>query len=135
MIQVTEDYYQIPVMMDGQMTQLNMFFMKDNSQIDTSVEGVKVLMSFSTNTMGRVQAMVNVRGNQASLYIQSEHPEDRALLQKVEGTFVQVLEASNFTLGDISYEPFEVKEPIEFIKRDQKPFNRTNTKGHVDLAI
>ena len=136
MIQVTEDYFQIPVLMDGQVHQLNMMFFNEDGRSGDTTREMKVLMSFDTTNLGRVQAMMTLDGNQAAINISTQNDEDRTYLAGFQSAFEQVIRDSNFTLAEISYEPLDVKEAVEIPETQvARPMVTTDDKGHIDWSV
>lgn len=135
MLQITEDYYQIPLMMEGQMTQLNLFFLHEEGHVASEDDEMTLLMHFKTRNMGRVQSVVKLRGNNLSLEIQADDGEDQDMLREVEDRFREVLEAGNFNVTAISYGSVEMKEPIEFNEAIKARPKNNHVSGHIDRTV
>jgi hypothetical protein len=113
MIQLTENYYQIPVMMGQELNQLNLYVLNnDENGLSDDLEGIRIFMSFKTQTLGTVQALIEIKGNQLGMNLQSSSPEDQEILKYFESDIRQLVEATNFNMGGIDYIPFKVKDPL-----------------------
>ncbi len=139
MIQVTEDYYQIPIYVANQITQLNMYVLDQEKITSDSSESTKVLMSFEAGSLGKVQGLMTMTGNQVSLQVQSTYEEDRPILEHYQQTFEAIIASTNLTLSDISFSAFDEKEPVE-VGRDDMDRNGekavvSNQEGHIDWIV
>lgn len=135
MIQVSEDYYQIPVFMGQEVTQLNMYILNQERTNQDSDES-KVLMSFEAGSLGKVQALMTLEGNSASLQIQSTYPEDEKILKNYESAFTEVIGQSNYSLYQVGYKRFTEKEPIEIIQEAMSQRNNHDLpEGHMDWSV
>ena len=135
MIQVSEDYYQIPVFMNDQVSQLNLYIMNQEKTVNSQGES-KILMSFEAGNLGKVQALMTLDGNNAALQVQSSFPEDKAILQRYEAAFTEVIGQSNYNLGHVSYETFREKEPINVTKEAMShAVNNHLPDGHIDWSV
>lgn len=113
MIQLTEDYYQIPVMMGDELSQLNMYILNNNEEsLSSRSDSTKVIMSFSTHNLGRVSAYIEIEGNKMSMNLQSDHEHDLGILSGFETQIRDLMDSTNFTLSAIAYKHMEIKSPI-----------------------
>lgn len=136
MMQISEDYYQIPVYIQQQLTQLNIYILNQSKLDRDDGNDMKVLMSFEAGTMGKVQALITLVGDCAAMEIQSTYPEDRSVLKQHEQAFRAVLERTDFKLLAITYGPFDTKEPVAagIGPEDMKMSQKTHD-GHIDRLV
>ncbi len=136
LIQVTEDYYQIPIFMNQKWSQLNMYVFneKETSQLDLG--DMKVLMRFETQNMGNIQALLNMKGNHTQVTIQTEYPEDQGIVKEFEDQIRSLFSESNYTLTGLAYDVIEQKEPIQIEKgTSKKPQSLKVNDGHIDWVV
>ena len=113
MVQLKDNYYQIPVMMGGEISQLNLYILGDDkADIREDLEGIKIFMSFKTQHMGTVQALVEIQKTSMQLNIQSSNKEDLELVKGFENEIKQMVAQTNFGFGGISYSNFVAEDPI-----------------------
>jgi len=113
MVQLKDNYYQIPIMMGGAISQLNLYILGDDeSDIREDLEGIKIFMSFKTQYMGTVQALVEIQKTTMQINIQSSNKEDLELVKSFENEIKQMVAQTNFGFGGISYNNFVAEDPI-----------------------
>lgn len=127
MLQVTEDYYQIPVMMGSELSQLNMYILNNKEDSLSAINGeMKVVMQFSTRTMGKVTAYLEFSGNLLTMNLQSDDEGDKALLTSYESEIRTLVESTNFGLeGGVTYNQMSHKSPIGKMTDDGEQDNET----------
>ncbi len=126
MLQVTEDYYQIPVMMGSELSQLNMYILNNKEDSLSAINGeMKVVMQFSTRTMGKVTAYLEFSGNLLTMNLQSDDEGDKALLTSYESEIRTLVESTNFGLEGVTYNQMSHKSPIGKMTDDGEQDNET----------
>jgi len=114
MLQQQEDYYQIPIMMNGELHQLNMYIHNKPEGGDLeNIVTTTVFMKFETKNLGQVCTYLTIKGNQIQVNIQSDIPEDQGLLQSFEAPIRELISKTNFSLDQIGYKKLWVKDPIQ----------------------
>ncbi len=131
MIQLKDNYYQIPIMMGGEISQLNLYILGDDeTSIREDLEGIKIFMSFKTKYLGTVQALVEIQKTTMQMNIQSSNKEDLELVKSFEYEIKQMVAQTNFGFGGISYNNFVTEDPITGAqKNDIESMNIRKTNG------
>lgn len=131
MVQLKDNYYQIPIMMGGAISQLNLYILGDDeADIREDLEGIKIFMSFKTQHMGTVQALVEIQKTTMQMNIQSSNKEDLELVKSFENEIKQMVAQTNFGFGGISYNNFVAEDPITGTqKNDIESTNIRKTDG------
>lgn len=113
MLQLTEDYYQIPVMMGNELSQLNMYILHDaNDSLGSEEDSMKVIMRFKTRNLGDVTAYMEIKANNMSLNLQTSNESDHGLLKGFESQIRDLVEASDFVVSDVGYKTLSHETPI-----------------------
>ncbi|MDF1618196.1 DUF6240 domain-containing protein [Petrocella sp. FN5] len=119
MIQLKDNYYQIPIMMGGEISQLNLYILGDDeANIREDLEGIKIFMSFKTKNLGTVQALVEIQKTTMHMNIQSSNKEDLELVKSFENEIKQMVAQTNFGFGGISYNNFVAEDPITGLQKN-----------------
>ncbi|MDA3847676.1 MAG: DUF6240 domain-containing protein, partial [Vallitaleaceae bacterium] len=109
-----EDYYQIPVWMDDQWVQLNLYYQNHGSEADSKPEDeMDIYLFFETKNLGQVQSHMHLKERHMQFSIYAEQKEDQALLKNYGEQITEIISSSVFELDGISYDHFEAKSPID----------------------
>lgn len=113
-----EDYYTIPIMVDGQMQQMNMYFHRENESREQEEKGMTIYLSFSTENIGITNARINLLDDvtKVSVYA-SEASTDyvNGFADELQGIFVD----AGFDDVIIDYDTFEVPKAVGKTKANQ----------------
>lgn len=95
--------YQLPFMMNGQVQNLQLYFMnqKKNKKIDPN--DMTVLLNFDTRHMGNLNVFVGVKYKKIVMKIGVQKEEDKAWLDKHRQQLEEVLEAMDYEIKDLAY--------------------------------
>lgn len=138
MVQLTQDYYQIPIMMGNQLSQLNMYILNNQEETtEASDDGMKVYMSFNTINLGKVQILADIKGNQMSMNVQIEEEGNGALMEIFKEDMIELIGKTNYTLSDVGYQEFEVLDPVtkEVTQNEPQPKQQNSTSSKFEVQI
>lgn len=108
-----EDYYQIPMWMDGRYVQLNVYYQNHGGKDDaTSQDDMDIYLFFETRNMGKVQSHMHIRKGRMQFAIYGEHDEDKALLMSYQEALRDIVSAGSYYVEDIRYDYFEAQSPV-----------------------
>ena len=96
--------YQIPVYMNEQLTNLNMYFRdrkKGSSRL--SSEDMSVVLSIETENLGNVNMNIKVDRNNVNVKIGLENEQDKGHIEKYKDILEGLLEESGYSMGEISF--------------------------------
>ena len=106
-----EGYMQIPVMLNGEITQLNMFFI-DKDKINNE-QSAKVLVSLKTKNLGTVNSVLEINNKEVNINITSTKDEEIDFLKKYKTQLENILQGMGYDVNHITFDNVEVKTPLE----------------------
>lgn len=109
-----EEYYQVPIIINGKLTQLNMYYFNNQKQRNNQneVDSLNVHMYFNTENMGKIQAHIEIENNSLNFNIYSSEPEDMELIKSFSNKIKGLLNSTKYNVQNINYDYFEGKSPI-----------------------
>lgn len=114
MIQLNEEYYQIPIMMGDELSQLNMYIKNESEEkVVNESDTTTIFMKFDTKNLGEVCIYLTILDKQMVVNIQSTDSSDKELLKESEEYIKELIENTNFSLSSINYENVVIDDPIK----------------------
>ena len=107
-----QQYFQIPLNIGGQMTQLNFYMNNENGHGMRDQESMNVLISLSTENLGIVNGLMSLKGNSVDLTFSSSKPEARDLLEGMGRSIRRIFSDTNFQVGRIVYDEVDSAKPM-----------------------
>lgn len=137
MIQVSHDYYQIPMMIGQELGQLNMYILNDKeNSLGSDEDSMRVLMQFSTTNMGNVTAYMSIQNGNLAMNLQSEYDEDKGLLKEMATKIETMVNDTAYHLSGITYETMKHSDPVhEVISSDVSKQNIGFKNGHFETKV
>lgn len=140
-----ENYYQVPIYVDGTVKQLNVYWMNEEQKNNARIEEkVSVYMYFKTESMGKVGALVQLDQDKISCSITAENESDVERLQKFKSAFEKVLDQTGFNTSPVGFDAFEpqsilqsdvAKEQQEVTTSEKREINNPYRKRGFETAI
>lgn len=130
-IRAKDDYYQIPFMIGDKLSQINIYYLKDQKKHkkEESDSPMTIHMYFNTENMGKIQASIKLEKNKLDFDIYASDKGDLSLIQDFSDKIKEILSHTDFDIGKIGFDYFEGKSPInEGIKEE----SNKKTKKHDD---
>lgn len=105
-----QDYFQMPLMINGQMQQMNMYFFgRENTSSETE-EAMSIYFSFSTQNLGT--ANIRVELNEDTIDVTLFSTGGNQNLRAFEPQFRSVFESIGFNVNRMRYDTFNVPKAI-----------------------
>ena len=125
--------YQLPFMMNGQMQNLQLYFMnqKKNKKIDPN--DMTVLLNFDTQHMGNLNVFVGVKYKKIVMKIGVQKEEDKEWLDAHRQQLEEVLEAMDYEIKDLAYRVEEAQHLMTLA--DEVSEFKGLRRGQLDLRI
>ncbi|KDR94362.1 hypothetical protein SAMN02745945_02373 [Peptoclostridium litorale DSM 5388] len=96
--------YQIPVYMNEQLTNLNMYFRDRKKGLSRlSSEDMSVVLSIETENLGNVNMNIKVDRNNVNVKIGLENEQDKGHIENYKDILENLLEKSGYSMGEISF--------------------------------
>lgn len=133
-----DEYYQIPMMMHGKVTQINMYFFGENKQQKSAEEKdtMNIHLFFDTQNLGKVQANVRLEKNTLEFSMYSSNPEDLKLIESFGHKIKELLARTDYQVNKINYGYFEAKSPIqEGIKEPTKVTSKKRSDSKFETTV
>lgn len=106
-----EGYIQIPVLLNGEITQLNMYYI-DKDKIHDE-DSTQVLLSLRTKNLGIVNSIIKISNNDVELNISSTKNNETEYLMNHNKEFKNILEDMGYNVTSIKYENTEIETPLD----------------------
>lgn len=107
-----QDYLQIPLMVNGQIQQMNMYFLgKDTSTIETE-DSMSIYFSFSTQNIGTANIRVQLNNDDVDVTMYSTIQEGNQWVKAFEGQFLEVFSSLGFNVNRLKYDSFNMPKAI-----------------------
>lgn len=136
---IKEDYYQIPIIINGEMTQLNMYYLneRENNALDDNEDSMKIYLYFNTKHIDNVQAYINIEDNNMEFSIYTANQEDLELLESFGEELKSILSSTKYNIGAVNYSYFIGESPInESIKNESdKDQSRRHSNSKFEVII
>jgi len=107
-----EDYYQIPVMVNGEMQQMNMYYFRKNKMQKTEDEDMSLYFSISTKNIGSANIRVQFEKEQVSVSMFASDPRGTEALKEREESFKQIFSRIGLGTENIKFQSFQMPKPI-----------------------
>ncbi|MCT4544987.1 MAG: DUF6240 domain-containing protein [Vallitalea sp.] len=126
-----EDYIQIPIMLNGEITQLNMYYMEKNK---TEGESLKVLLSLNTKNIGIVHSLISMNNEEIHLNISSSIDQETTYIKKFDKDLRDILGDIGYDKISIEYESKKIETPLDSHKKviQNKGIDK---KGSFEISI
>ncbi|PKM49672.1 MAG: hypothetical protein CVV02_15095 [Firmicutes bacterium HGW-Firmicutes-7] len=126
-----DEYYQIPIMIGGKITQMNMYYSRENTAQKSEEEqsSMNIYMFFHTDNIGKVQANIRLDRDKMDFSMYANDPEDMELVKSFGNKIKTLLTSTEFTVENINFGFFEAKSPIGEALKDSK---KDPMKMHTD---
>jgi len=107
-----EDYVQIPIMVNGQMQQMNMYFFGKDKTVNTQDDSMSIYFSFSTQHMGTTNIRVQLSGDDIDVSLFSTSPSGNQKVKQFEQEFKNLFSSIGFSVNKMKYESFTVPKGV-----------------------
>ncbi len=112
-----EDYYTVPVLINGEMHQMNMYYFRQNKQSEESNEEMSIYFSFTTNNIGTANIKVQLKDDESTIVMYATKDAGNRQMKGYEDEFRELFVNIGIEAKVISYEKFIFPKPIN---KDQK---------------
>lgn len=126
-IQREENFYQLPVMINGQVSQLNMYLIKNQETEDIEEDSLNILLSLKTENIGIVNAYIRTKGNTMHFSIESNTEEGTRYIREHDEGLKSIIKSIGYNLRNLDY----MIEKEENILPVQSGLSKENLRKHL----
>jgi len=112
-----EDYYTVPVMINGEMQHMSMYYFRQDSQQQTDEEEMSIYLSFSTNNLGTANIRVQLAGEESNVTVFATKAIGNQQLKRFEKDLTGLFESVGLSVNKLKYDVFNIPKPVN---KDQK---------------
>ncbi|GKX28731.1 hypothetical protein SH1V18_12110 [Vallitalea longa] len=128
-----EGYMQIPVILNGEITQLNMYYIDKDKINDT--DSTQVLLSLKTKNLGIVNSVIKISDKDVELNISSNKNSETEYLMNYHNELKDTLEDMGYNVTAIRYENTIVETPLDSKQNVFKSNTVETEKGNFEILI
>lgn len=126
-----EDYYNVPVMINGELQHMSMHYFKQENNQSSQEEDMSVYFSFSTNNLGTANIRVQLSGDESIVTMYATKEVGTQQMKGYEEALIDVFSGIGLSVNKLKYDTFKIPKPIH---KDQKittanKVKRYNTNG------
>jgi hypothetical protein len=107
-----EDYHHIPIIVNGQLQQMNMFFLGRESTGTSQEESMSIYFSFSTQNIGTANVRIQLLGDDIDVTMFSTSPRGNQKVKDFEQRFITLFDTIGFHVNKIKFDSFKVPKPV-----------------------
>jgi len=107
-----EEYLQIPVMVNGQMQQMNMYFFGKDKAVKAQDDSMSIYFSFSTQHLGTTNIRVQLAGDDMDVSLFSTSTSGNQKVKQFEQEFKDLFSSIGFSVNKLKYESFTVPKGV-----------------------
>ncbi|MCT4687629.1 DUF6240 domain-containing protein [Vallitalea sp.] len=127
-----EDYVQIPILLNGEMTQLNMYYIDKDKAIDEN--SIKVLLSLKTKNLGTVNSLVKMDDKDIEINISATKVNETKYLMEYSKELKMMIEDMGYNVSAIKYDNPQIETPLE-VKQQVNNSTSDNKMGNFEIRI
>ncbi|GMQ57141.1 hypothetical protein AN1V17_15360 [Vallitalea sediminicola] len=128
-----EDYVQIPILLNGEMTQLNMYYIDKDKTINEN--SMKVLLSLKTKNLGIVNSLVKMNDKEIEINISSTMANETKYLMDYSKELKVMIEDMGYNVSAIKYDIPQIETPLEIKQQVINSSSKDNTMGNFEMLI
>ncbi|MZQ75196.1 MAG: hypothetical protein GT589_03445 [Peptoclostridium sp.] len=124
---------QLPIYMNGQFTNLNMYFTdRRKGSAKMNSEDMVAIISISTASMGNVKMGLEIQKKSVNLKIELENASDRVYMEKHKGMLEDLFSQIGYKLGEMT---FHEDEQGGALKNEEPEKEMPMSRGALDIKI
>lgn len=128
-----EDYVQIPILLNGEMTQLNMYYIDKDKTIDEN--SMKVLLSLKTKNLGIVNSLVKMNDKNIEINISSTKVNETKYLMEYSKELKSMIEDMGYNVSSIKYDNPQIETPLDVKQQVNNNSSNDNKMGNFEMLI
>jgi hypothetical protein len=127
-----EDYVQIPILLGGKITQLNMYYI-DKGNIEEN--SMKVLLSLKTRNLGTVNSLIEMNNDGIDINISSTKVDETKYLMEYSQELKTMIEGMGYNVSSIKYDNVQMDTPLDIKQQINNNIADDNKKGSFEILI
>ena len=128
-----EDYVQIPILLNGEMTQLNMYYIDKDKTVDEN--SMKVLLSLKTKNLGIVNSLVKMNDKDIEINISSTKVNETKYLMEYSKELKSMIEDMGYNVSSIKYDNPQIETPLDVKQQVNNNTSNDNKMGNFEMLI
>ena len=128
------DIIQFPLFMNGQFTNLNMYFRdKEREKSNRDPEDISVMLSIDTVNMGSLNIGLEIEKKNIDIRIALKNMDDKNHMTGYKDNLIEILEQDGYSVREIEF--YKAGEVDTFLKEDISKIKPIISKGNLDIKI
>lgn len=107
-----EDYLHIPVMVNGQMQQMNMYFLNRENNTVSQEDSMSIYFSFSTQHIGTTNVRVQLVGDDVDVTLFATSDRGNQKVKDSEAQFLALFDRIGFSVNKLKFDSFKVPKAV-----------------------
>jgi len=112
-----EDYYSVPVMINGEIQHMSMYYFRQDSEDLSRNDTMSVYFSFTTENLGTANIRVQLKGEESNVTMYATNDIGNRQLKNYESDFKNLFNDVGLSVNKMKYDIFLLPTPV---KPDQK---------------